>query len=109
MQRAAPVVARPIINAVTGAENSELDSSPLVGIAGGASVASTSQFQGWEINLAVNGQRHTDLNLSGLVGFRALDLRESIGIQDSFRDVTGVPGGAGLTFLGAPVTSRPRR
>ena len=101
----APVIARPIVNAVTGAENSELDSSPLVGIAGSTSVASTSRFQGWELNLAVNGQRHTDLNLSGLIGVRALDLRETIGIQDSFRDVTGVPGGAGLTFLGAPVTS----
>ena len=97
------VIARPIINAVTGAENSELDSSPLAGIAGGVNISSSSQFQGWEINFAVNGQRQEGLNWSGLIGFRALDLQESILIQDSFRDVTGFPGGAGLTFLGAPV------
>jgi hypothetical protein len=99
----APVIARPFLNAVGGAENAELDSSSLAGIAGGVSVYSSSRFQGWEINFAVNGQRQAGLNWSGLVGFRALDLQEGISLQDSFRDITGVPGGAGLTFLGAPV------
>src|SRR5207253_3106629 len=46
----------------------------------------------------------------GLAGFRALDLTESLVVQDSFRDITGIPGGAGLTFLGAPVmTADPLR
>ena len=38
-----------------------------------------------------------------------LDLTEAIVIQDTFRDVTGTPGGAGVTFLGAVVrTGEPR-
>ena len=103
-----PVIARPIINAATGLENSELESSPLVGIAGGIRVASSSQLQGWEINFSANSPRSAGWNVSGQLGFRALILTETIELRDSFQDITGFPGGAGLTFLGAPVlTSSP--
>ncbi len=98
----APVIARPIVNAVTGNENSELISSPLVGIAGSIQISSTTQLQGWEVNVA---RTHADATFpwSGLFGFRAMDLEESLVTNETFRDVSGVPGGAGLTFLGRPV------
>jgi Putative beta barrel porin-7 (BBP7) len=95
-----PVIAHPIISAASGNENSELVSSPLVGIAGATTVALSSQLQGWDVNLAWNCSPRPCLNVSGLVGFRALDLKESLTVSDSFRDITGFPGGAGLTFLG---------
>lgn len=98
-----PVIARPILNAVNGQENSELDSSAATGIAGGIGVASSSRLQGWDLNLAASGPGNAGWLVQGLVGFRALDLTEAIVIQESFRDITGFAGGAGLTFLGAPV------
>lgn len=98
-----PVLARPIVNAANGAQNSELESSPLVGVVGGVQIAAPSRLQGWEINLAARRPRGPGVDVSALVGFRALDLNEAIVIQDSFRDATGLPGGAGLTFQGATV------
>jgi hypothetical protein len=102
-----PVIGRPIVGAVSGGEAVELVSfTPPFQFQGTIAVASTSQLQGLELNVCCNGLR--DLGgLDLLVGFRTLDLYETLTIQEEFVDTTGVTiggqGGAGLTFLGQPV------
>ncbi|HEV3006848.1 MAG TPA: BBP7 family outer membrane beta-barrel protein, partial [Pirellulales bacterium] len=80
-----PVIARPVINAQTGTEASYVDSLP-GNISGGASVFNSSALQGWEINGAANFFRSVtnEFRLDGLLGFRYLNLTESLEIQDQF-------------------------
>ncbi len=91
------IIARPVINAQTGTENSYIDSYPGVA-AGGATVSSSTRLDSWELNMALNlvHTRHLDWDI--IVGFRALDLVEDLQIQDVL-----VPLVAGnFTFLGGP-------
>jgi hypothetical protein len=93
-----PLIARPIINAATGAERSFLTSSP-GSLAGSTTVESRSDI--WSVEF--NGRRHgywgERLHAEGLFGFRTINLRENIRIQDNLRDLSG----NFLTFNGTPL------
>ena len=98
-----PVLGQPIIDAVTGVPSVELVSVPNPGgIAGGLHVSTTSRFQGWDLNLAQDLGSDSVSSFKLLSGFRSLNLNESLTIDANFHDISGIPGGSGLTFLGVP-------
>jgi hypothetical protein len=93
-----PVVARPIFNAQLGIEDSYLDSVPGT-LSGGAIVTSLSQLFSWDINTAVNFTATDQFRWDGLIGFRYLNLFESLRIEDQLFPLAN----NALTFLGQPV------
>lgn len=94
-----PVIARPIINAVSGLNNVEVDAFP-GNIAGGGSIIAEVRLQGWEINAVATALRSDTVRFDVLGGFRALDLNENLTITDVL-----LPLNVGsFTFLGAPVS-----
>src|SRR5262249_14567414 len=96
-----PAIAQPIFNPNSGGQAVELVPLPNpFGFAGGIQVASTSRLQGWDVNLGMGNWTGTWGGFVLLAGFRSLDLLESLTVNTSFQDVSGIPGGAGLTFLG---------
>jgi hypothetical protein len=93
-----PLIARPVINANTGNEDSYLDSFP-GGLAGGTKVTNWSQFSSWEVNWALNFVQNGQFRWDGLAGFRNVNLFETMRIEDQlFPLVDGE-----LTFLGQPI------
>ena len=93
-----PLIARPTINALSGNEDSYVDSFPGV-MSGGATISNVSQLASWDIGGAVNFVQTDRFRLDGLLGFRYLSLFESLRIEDQlFPLVNG-----DLTFLGQPV------
>ena len=95
-----PVIARPVINAQTGNEGAYVDSLAN-NITGGVTVDSTSKLGGWEMNGSRNLVKSTAFRLDGLLGFRYLNLVESLNISDQFGST--VPGE--LTYLGQPINT----
>jgi hypothetical protein len=93
-----PIIARPVINAVSGTEDSYADSSPGA-FAGGIIVANTSALFSWDINGAINFVQTDQFRLDGLLGFRYLNLSESLRIEDQLSPLVDNE----LTFLGQPI------
>jgi hypothetical protein len=92
-----PIIARPVTDAVSGTPISYIDSYPGV-LSGGVSIVSTSALDSWDVNFDLSLLQATNWELDLIVGFRALDLVESISIRDSFTPLV-----AGLfTFQGLP-------
>jgi hypothetical protein len=86
-----PILARPFVDAVTGAQTVELVAGPNV-LAGTISVSDRSSFWGYEANLRTNiccqCRCYTDL----IAGFRALGLDEDLRINEQLM-VLRAPGG----------------
>lgn len=92
-----PLIGRAIISPFTGDEIIEADAIPDL-LTGGAAASFSTRLLGWELNSALNVTRRRSLALDLLAGFRALDLHESLILQDSFTPlVAGV-----TTFNGLP-------
>ncbi|HUY33229.1 MAG TPA: BBP7 family outer membrane beta-barrel protein [Pirellulales bacterium] len=94
-----PLIARPVVNAQTGNEGAYVDSLP-GNVAGGINVFNSSALQGWEINGLWNFVQSDQLRLGGMLGFRYLNLSESLEVQDQ---LSGATTGA-LTFAGQPIS-----
>ncbi|MFN4260806.1 MAG: BBP7 family outer membrane beta-barrel protein [Gemmataceae bacterium] len=95
-----PVLTRPAFNVLDGAAAGALISFPDA-FAGGVAVSSRSQLWGIETNGVINLCRKPKLTWDLLVGFRYLDLDESLHIEDSSRILAdGIAG-----FNGVPVTA----
>jgi hypothetical protein len=93
-----PVLSRPIINAQTGAETAVVVAAP-GSFVGSVDISTASRLWGAEANVRANllAQGQTALDL--LVGFRYLDLEESLGIATESELLTG-----GVTFFeGIPI------
>jgi hypothetical protein len=87
-----PVLARPFINAITGAEDAQLVARSGV-IAGSASVGSRTTLWGAEANLRTNCWCGPNGYVDLLLGYRQLGLNESLDVTENLL----VP--AGTTFL----------
>ncbi len=91
-----PILARPIINAATGMETTELVAGPGV-LAGNVSVTTRSRLWGYEANLRSNlfcGQVcGLDYYVDGILGYRALGLDESLNVNESLVVVGGPSAG----------------
>jgi hypothetical protein len=88
-----PLLARPFIDASTGAETVELVAAP--GVLGGTiSVANSSKFGGYEANLRSNLWCCCNGYIDALVGYRYLGLKESLDINENLTVL--LPGGGGF-------------
>jgi hypothetical protein len=95
-----PLIARPVINANTGNEDSYVDSFP-GSLSGGTVATSWSQLSSWDINGALNLVQNEGFRWDGLLGFRYLNLSESLRIDDRlFPLIDGE-----LTFMGNPINA----
>ena len=93
-----PVIARPVVNAITGQQISYLDAIPGL-IAGGVSVDVKSELLGAELNAACHAYVGCNCHLEGLFGFRYVRLAESLTIHDHFAPLVNNV----TTFEGATV------
>ena len=94
-----PIIARPIINALTGEETSEFVSSPLV--SGNIQVHSRSELFGAEVNGICNLCCCCTHRLDLLGGFRYLQLEEKLDITEDLTLAPTVP-----TFGGSHISVR---
>jgi hypothetical protein len=85
-----PVLARPIIDAATGTESVAAFvafPAPFPGadpaFTGGLAVASRSRLWGTDVNVTGNFLNNSQTRVNGLVGFRYLDLTESLNVSQS--------------------------
>jgi hypothetical protein len=91
------IIARPVTDAVSGAQTSYIDSYPGY-LSGGVSIQSTTSLDSYEFNVDFSLLQGPHWEFDLIAGFRALDLVESITIRDSF-----APLAAGFfTFQGMP-------
>jgi hypothetical protein len=98
-------VGRPVINAVTGAETFVPVSGPTVG--GGAYTATMSaRAQGIEANVVTHLLRGDRANVTGLVGYRFLQVHEGLFVGQSGNLLT--PGGPAPFHLGDQVDAHNR-
>jgi hypothetical protein len=93
-----PLLGRPVTIAGGGGPSAYLDSLPGV-LAGGAVVTNTSQFFGYELNGLFKIFQTDHFRLDGILGFRYLNLHESLELDDQIVPLTS----GSLTFLGQPV------
>jgi hypothetical protein len=93
-----PLLGRPVNIAGGGGPSSYLDSSPGA-LAGGMASTNLSQFFGYELNGLFKIFQTDHFRLDGILGFRYLNLRESLELDDQIQPLA--PGA--LTFLGQPV------
>jgi hypothetical protein len=98
-----PLIARPVINATTGAEGQYLTSFPGF-VAGVTTVQNRADLWGVELNCRTHGYWRERVHAEGLVGFRTINLRETIRIQDSLTDLND----GFVTFNGAPLNAGDR-
>jgi hypothetical protein len=85
-----PVIARPFFNLNQNQEFSQLVAFPGVST-GNLQINAPSQLWGVEANLRCNLCTDCDYRIDGLVGFRYLDLKESITIQENIQGLDGAP------------------
>jgi hypothetical protein len=94
-----PILARPIVDATTGTESTELVAGPNV-LAGTVSVNTQSKMFGYELNLRSNlcagCVRGVDYYVDAILGYRGLGLDESLDVHESLVVIGG--GGAGEQF-----------
>lgn len=92
-----PVLARPFFNINEGTQDRELVSSPgivpgdIFKANGSIAVNTSSQLLGAELNLRRLCWCTCDYTVSGLVGFRYLNLRESLGITENIVILQDIP------------------
>jgi hypothetical protein len=93
-----PVIARPFIDAATGQELRELTATPggplatdLLRLRGAIAVNTHSQLWGAEANVRRQLCCGCNYNVSGLAGFRYLDLREGVTIQETVVSAASLP------------------
>jgi hypothetical protein len=92
------IIGRPVFNNQTGLQ--DVYSTSLPGVFTGSTDAAThTDLQGYELNFTGHLLRSASSRLDVLLGFRALDLNEDLGLQDQLTPL--VPGG--LRFLGNPI------
>jgi hypothetical protein len=92
------VIARPFFNVLTGAEDAEAVAVP--GLAsGGIAINTSSRLQGFEVNPLYNLCCGCGYRVDALVGFRYLDLDESIGITETPTVLPDVPLISGVAFV----------
>ena len=96
-----PVLSRPIFNVNDGVNDRELTSSPgtnpgdVFALRGTTTITNFRDFYGAELNLKKLIDQGCNYRITGLAGFRYLDLKEGITITEnvvSDRDVAGFPG-----------------
>jgi hypothetical protein len=101
-----PFIARPFVNALTGADNvyfvSQNFADPLrtANMTGGIIVSSNSSLWGWEINSLYNLSRSDTTAVNAIAGFSSVGLREKLHISETLENL-GPTGG--VTYLGAVV------
>jgi hypothetical protein len=88
-----PLLARPFVDATTGAETVELVAAPGV-LAGTINVSNRSSFWGYEANVRSNLWCGCNCYIDGLVGFRYLGLDESLSVDENLTVL--LPGGGGF-------------
>ncbi|HWB96881.1 MAG TPA: BBP7 family outer membrane beta-barrel protein, partial [Bryobacteraceae bacterium] len=93
-----PVIARPVVDAQSGAERAYIDSLPGQ-IEGNVNVILRSEFQGANVDGALNLIQTQQLRLDGLTGFRYLNLAESLNVYDQYQPFAGNT----RTFPGFPI------
>jgi hypothetical protein len=94
-----PLLARPLVNPLRGAETAELVAA-LADFSGNIRIRSSSSLYGWDSNVLVNVVSRSYLSGDLLAGFRYLHLGEDLGI---FQTSTLLPGGL-ASFNGNPIT-----
>jgi hypothetical protein len=94
-----PLLARPLSNAFGSGKFDEVTSPP-GSLAGTTTIASTSQLEGWDVNVSFSVFRSEGIAVMLLLGFRTLDLNERLSILDRLTPL--VPGA--LSFRGALVS-----
>jgi hypothetical protein len=94
-----PLIARPVVNAVNGAQSAYLDSLPGL-IAGGIVINATSELMGAELNATYHDYPGKCCMWDCLLGFRYLRLAESLTFDDRFAPLVSNV----LTFQGAPIS-----
>jgi hypothetical protein len=95
-----PLFARPVVNALTGAESAELISDP--GVASGAiAITSYSSLYGFDTDLVARVPYSGSWQVDYLAGFRFVSLSEQVNIDQA---TTLLPGGA-AGFVGGTVTT----
>jgi hypothetical protein len=93
-----PILARPLIDATTGREISELVAFPGV-VAGSAAVTHSSYLWGVEANLRKPLWCGCLVRVDGLLGFRFLELDEELKVQENLvllRDTLTAPAGSNI-------------
>ena len=92
-----PVIARPVIDVYSGMESSYVDSYPGL-LAGSNTTTFSSVLRGFELNLTTRAVEVDDLSVDAFLGYRQLNLNESLVMQDNLAALqSGV-----LTFAGGP-------
>jgi hypothetical protein len=95
----APVLARPVVNAITGQETVELISAPNVA-SGSAHVGAFTHLYGWDVDFLCNWYHDNCARLDLMAGYRYLNLNESISIVDNTMLLPGGSSGfAGNTLI----------
>jgi hypothetical protein len=92
-----PVIARPYYDVQSGMESSYVDSYPGLAV-GGSSASFSSVLRGFELNLTAKAVDNDLLRVEAFLGYRQLNLNESLVIQDNIAALQ--PGF--LTFDGGP-------
>ncbi len=85
-----PVVGRPFFNINTGLQDRELTTTPEF-TSGNLQVRTSSSLFGAEVNKRVLLWHGCEFELSGLVGFRYLDLNEHLNIEERTTFINAVP------------------
>lgn len=92
-----PILARPIVNAITGLPGIEQVANPALNVPGvgtldplqgGVTIRSTSQLLGGEANVLCRCNRHSDGTLDFFGGLRFLSLKETLEIREDLFDPT---------------------
>jgi hypothetical protein len=97
----APVISRPVIDALAGGETAELVSAP--GIAtGNIAIAAYSHLWGWDLNVVSELSRSRPWKFQAIGGFRYLDLTENIAMTQNTVLLPGGTSGLGGSQLISP-------
>jgi hypothetical protein len=99
-----PILTRPFIDAVTGAQTVQLVAGPNA-LAGTIAITNRSSFWGYEANLRTNCCCQCRCYTDFIVGFRALGLDENLQINEQLA-VLRAPGGSFLVNDGFSVRNR---
>jgi hypothetical protein len=101
-----PFIARPFVDALTGAENVYFDSQNFADptrsafMTGGVEISSSSRVWAWDINALYNAYRGGNFAINLIGGFTSIGLRENLTIGESLQNLQ--PGG-GVSYLGVSV------
>jgi len=98
------VIAMPVIDAFTGKDFRFTIAAPDLR-SGSISVASTTQLFGAELNGLVNLYQDNNFRLTGLYGFRWVELNESVVITGNSKALTNGLGDDNIIFNGAPLVN----